>query len=134
MKAHKPRRKNLRLHANIGFVMVLPLGYYITFWLYFGIIVLWKQIIQIKNKDLIDPLIQALLNQRSQVDDFLDLHQIVDLQEIKILLEEEEVEKEDLFVIKKDGRREKFDRHKLLSGLEKSCELIRQYVGGMLWR
>jgi transcriptional repressor NrdR len=34
----------------------------------------------------------------------------------------EEVEKEDLFVIKKDGRREKFDRHKLLSGLEKSCE------------
>ena len=34
----------------------------------------------------------------------------------------EEVEKEDLFVIKKDGRREKFDRRKLLSGLEKSCE------------
>ena len=34
----------------------------------------------------------------------------------------EEIEKADLFVIKKDGRREKFDRHKLLSGLEKSCE------------
>lgn len=34
----------------------------------------------------------------------------------------EEVEKEDLFVIKKDGRREKFERRKLLSGLEKSCE------------
>lgn len=34
----------------------------------------------------------------------------------------EEVEKDDLFVIKKDGRREKFDRRKLLSGLEKSCE------------
>jgi transcriptional repressor NrdR len=34
----------------------------------------------------------------------------------------EEVDKEDIFVIKKDGRREKFDRHKLLSGLEKSCE------------
>ena len=34
----------------------------------------------------------------------------------------EGVEKEDLFVIKKDGRREKFDRHKLLSGFEKSCE------------
>lgn len=34
----------------------------------------------------------------------------------------EEVEKEDLFVIKKDGRREKFDRHKLLSGIQKACE------------
>ncbi len=34
----------------------------------------------------------------------------------------EEVDKEDIFVIKKDGRREKFDRHKLMSGLEKSCE------------
>jgi len=34
----------------------------------------------------------------------------------------EEVDKEDIFVIKKDGRREKFDRHKLLAGLGKSCE------------
>ena len=34
----------------------------------------------------------------------------------------EEVDKEDIFVIKKDGRREKFDRHKLMSGLERSCE------------
>ncbi|MFA6489533.1 MAG: transcriptional regulator NrdR [Candidatus Micrarchaeia archaeon] len=34
----------------------------------------------------------------------------------------EEIEKEDLFVVKKDGRREKFDRHKLLSGIQKSCE------------
>ena len=34
----------------------------------------------------------------------------------------EEVDKEDIFVIKKDGRREKFDRHKLLAGLAKSCE------------
>jgi transcriptional repressor NrdR len=34
----------------------------------------------------------------------------------------EEIEKEDLYVIKKDGRREKFDRHKLLSGIQKSCE------------
>jgi transcriptional repressor NrdR len=34
----------------------------------------------------------------------------------------EEIEKEDLFVIKKDGRREKFDRHKLLVGIQKSCE------------
>ena len=34
----------------------------------------------------------------------------------------EEVDKEDIFVIKKDGRREKFDRHKLMSGLDKSCE------------
>jgi len=36
----------------------------------------------------------------------------------------EEVEKEDLFVIKKDGRREKFDRHKLLSGIQKACEKL----------
>jgi len=34
----------------------------------------------------------------------------------------EEIEQEDLFVIKKDGRREKFDRHKLMSGVEKACE------------
>ncbi|MCX6772210.1 MAG: transcriptional regulator NrdR [Candidatus Micrarchaeota archaeon] len=34
----------------------------------------------------------------------------------------EEVEKEDLFVIKKDGRREKFDRHKLLNGIQRACE------------
>jgi len=34
----------------------------------------------------------------------------------------EEIEKEDLFVVKKDGRREKFDRHKLLSGVQKACE------------
>ena len=34
----------------------------------------------------------------------------------------EEVDKEDIFIIKKDGRREKFDRHKLMSGLERSCE------------
>jgi transcriptional repressor NrdR len=34
----------------------------------------------------------------------------------------EEMEKEDLFVIKKDGRREKFDRHKLLTGIQKACE------------
>jgi len=34
----------------------------------------------------------------------------------------EEVDKEDIFVIKKDGRREKFDRRKLMSGLERSCE------------
>lgn len=34
----------------------------------------------------------------------------------------EETDKEDLFVIKKDGRREKFERRKLLSGIEKSCE------------
>ncbi|MCX6769733.1 MAG: transcriptional regulator NrdR [Candidatus Micrarchaeota archaeon] len=34
----------------------------------------------------------------------------------------EEIEKEELFVIKKDGRREKFIRQKLLSGIEKSCE------------
>jgi len=34
----------------------------------------------------------------------------------------EEVDKEDIFVIKKDGRREKFERRKLMSGLERSCE------------
>ncbi|MCX8175407.1 MAG: transcriptional regulator NrdR [Candidatus Micrarchaeota archaeon] len=34
----------------------------------------------------------------------------------------EEVEKEELFVIKKDGRRERFDRHKLLVGIQKACE------------
>ncbi|MCX8195070.1 MAG: transcriptional regulator NrdR [Candidatus Micrarchaeota archaeon] len=34
----------------------------------------------------------------------------------------EEVEQEDLYVIKKDGRREKFDRHKLMTGVEKACE------------
>jgi transcriptional repressor NrdR len=46
----------------------------------------------------------------------------------------EEVDKEDIFVIKKDGRREKFDRHKLLSGLEKSCEkrpVSREQIEGM---
>ena len=32
------------------------------------------------------------------------------------------MEKEDLFVIKKDGRREKFDRHKLLNGIQRACE------------
>jgi transcriptional repressor NrdR len=36
----------------------------------------------------------------------------------------EEVEKEDLYVIKKDGRREKFDRHKLLSGIQRACEKL----------
>lgn len=34
----------------------------------------------------------------------------------------EEIEKEDIFVIKKDGRREKFDRHKLIAGIQKACE------------
>ena len=34
----------------------------------------------------------------------------------------EEIEKDDLFVIKKGGRREKFDRHKLLNGIAKACE------------
>ena len=34
----------------------------------------------------------------------------------------EEAEKEELYVIKKDGRREKFDRHKLHNGIEKACE------------
>ncbi len=34
----------------------------------------------------------------------------------------EEIEHEDLFVIKKDGRREKFDRRKLMGGIDKACE------------
>jgi transcriptional repressor NrdR len=34
----------------------------------------------------------------------------------------ERVEIIDLIVIKKDGRREKFDRHKLMSGIQKACE------------
>lgn len=34
----------------------------------------------------------------------------------------EHVEEQRLMVIKKDGRREPFDRHKLLSGLVKACE------------
>ena len=34
----------------------------------------------------------------------------------------EHVEEQPLMVIKKDGRREPFDRHKLLSGLVKACE------------
>ena len=34
----------------------------------------------------------------------------------------EEIEKENLRVVKRDGRHEEFDRHKLLSGLKKACE------------
>ncbi|VVB58235.1 Transcriptional repressor NrdR [Candidatus Anstonella stagnisolia] len=34
----------------------------------------------------------------------------------------EEAQTMDLSVIKKDGRREKFDRHKILAGLERACE------------
>jgi len=34
----------------------------------------------------------------------------------------EQVEEQPLMVIKKDGRREPFDRHKLLAGLVKACE------------
>ena len=34
----------------------------------------------------------------------------------------EHVEEQPLMVIKKDGRRERFDRHKLLAGLVKACE------------
>ena len=34
----------------------------------------------------------------------------------------ERVELVDLFVIKKDGRREQFDRNKLLVGLQRACE------------
>jgi transcriptional repressor NrdR len=34
----------------------------------------------------------------------------------------EEIEREDLRAIKKDGRYEPFDRRKLISGLEKACE------------
>jgi len=34
----------------------------------------------------------------------------------------ERVEVVDLIAIKKDGRRERFDRHKLMSGIQKACE------------
>ena len=34
----------------------------------------------------------------------------------------EHVEEQPLMVVKKDGRREPFDRHKLISGLVKACE------------
>ncbi len=34
----------------------------------------------------------------------------------------EHVEEQPLMVVKKDGRRERFDRHKLLAGLVKACE------------
>ena len=34
----------------------------------------------------------------------------------------ERLEEHPMMVIKKDGRREKFDRHKLLSGVQKACE------------
>ena len=34
----------------------------------------------------------------------------------------ERVEMIDLVVVKKDGRREKFDRNKLLNGIRKACE------------
>ena len=34
----------------------------------------------------------------------------------------EEVYKEDLFVVKKDGRHEKFQKQKIRTGLEKACE------------
>lgn len=34
----------------------------------------------------------------------------------------EEIVREDLFVIKNDGRREEFDRTKLLNGLRRACE------------
>ncbi len=34
----------------------------------------------------------------------------------------EHIEEQRLMVIKKDGRREPFDRHKLLSGLTRACE------------
>ena len=34
----------------------------------------------------------------------------------------EQIEEQALMVIKKDGRREPFDRHKLLAGLVKACE------------
>src|SRR3989338_7382926 len=34
----------------------------------------------------------------------------------------EHVEEQPLMVVKKDGRREPFDRHKLLAGLVKACE------------
>ncbi len=34
----------------------------------------------------------------------------------------EEIEREDLRVLKRDGRSEPFDRHKLLGGMRKACE------------
>ena len=34
----------------------------------------------------------------------------------------EAIERQDLRVIKRDGRSEPFDKHKLLSGMEKACE------------
>lgn len=34
----------------------------------------------------------------------------------------EEAEREELFVVKRDGRREKLDRRKLMSGMQKACE------------
>src|SRR5438874_2210812 len=34
----------------------------------------------------------------------------------------EEIERADLRVIKRDGRHEPFDRHKLLAGITKACE------------
>lgn len=34
----------------------------------------------------------------------------------------EEAEREELFVVKRDGRREKLDRRKLISGMQKACE------------
>ncbi|MEA3560405.1 MAG: transcriptional regulator NrdR, partial [Candidatus Omnitrophota bacterium] len=34
----------------------------------------------------------------------------------------EKIEQTSLMVIKKDGRREEFNRHKLLSGIKKACE------------
>ncbi len=34
----------------------------------------------------------------------------------------EQVEEQPLMIVKKDGRREPFDRHKLLAGLVKACE------------
>ena len=34
----------------------------------------------------------------------------------------EEAEREELFVVKRDGRREKLDRRKLMNGMQKACE------------
>ena len=34
----------------------------------------------------------------------------------------EEAEREELFVVKRDGRREKLDRRKLMTGFQKACE------------
>jgi len=34
----------------------------------------------------------------------------------------EKVEELEIVIVKKDGRRERFDRHKLLTGLVKACE------------